>query len=418
MIPKTALVYDHAGLYVTVARALAKGFQRVLYFSEWRDAFSTSRGRLIGAGFEDIERVRDFFRALDDADIVVFPDMGRYDLQTYLRGQGVPVWGMGEAEVLEDDKLFFHHWLIANNLPTSEMWAIEGVEALQEYCIHNDDKFIKCNDRGDFETYRHRTWPLTEPWYQDMLTRVGPYQDEMQMIAQEPVEGVEVGYDGFMIDGDFCATAQLGIECKGAGYIASMTPYYALPHPVRVACEAVGEWTQTERMTARGAFTNEVRLADSDLGFFIDPTMRFGIPPSACQSANWTNLAEIVWNGAQGYVEDVKHRHRYLAEVILQSGWTRKHFMAVSWPKEYDGLVSLLRWHQHEGTNFVVPDGHDGGTMAVGSAVGLGKTLREATTMALEVAESIQAFELDYDSAVFEKLDKEVERYHALGFEF
>lgn len=418
MIPKTALVYDHAGLYVTVARALARGFDRVLYFSEWRDAFSTSRGRLIGEGFEDLERVRDFFKALDDADVVVFPDMGRYDLQTYLRAQGMPVWGMGEAEVLEDDKLYFHHWLLTRDLPHADMWSIEGVEALKVFLRDHDEMFLKCNDRGDFETFHHRTWQLSEPWYVDMLNRVGPYQHTMQMLAQAPVEGIEVGYDGYCIDGRYGRMAQLGIECKGTGYVAKLMDFRDLPRPLIQVCEDLAAWTQHEHMTVRGAFSSEVRLADAETGYFIDPTMRFGVPPSACQCAAWTNLAEVVWQGAQGSIIDVVSPKPYLAEVLLESAWPRKHFMAMHWPEEYDGLVSLHRWHRFEGTDYVVPDGHDGGPMAVGAAVGVGNTLKEATEMALEVAESVTAYELDYDSAVFDKLAKTVDEYTALGFDF
>ena len=171
---KTCLVYDHAGLYVHVARALAQGFDRVLYFSEWRDAFSTSKGRLIGDGFEEIERLRDFEDGLNDADVIVFPDMGRYGLQAYLRSQGFPVWGMGQAEILEDDKIFFHHWLLSRKeLPSAEMWQIEGVDALREFMQKHEDCYLKSSDRGDFETYHHRNWVLSEAWYYDLMAKIG-----------------------------------------------------------------------------------------------------------------------------------------------------------------------------------------------------------------------------------------------------
>src|SRR5260221_4835972 len=244
---KTCLVYDHAGLYVHVALALAKGFDRVLYFSEWRDAFSTSKGRLIGDGFEEIERLRDFEDGLADADIVVFPDMGRYALQAYLRSLGFPVWGMGQAEMLEDDKMYFHGWLGSRKaLPKPEMWKIEGVDALKEFMQKEEDRFSKSNDRGDFETYHHRSWKLSEPWFHDLMAKIGPYKDVVEMIAQAPVEGIEVGYDGYLIDGDYPPTAQLGFECKNKGYIARLMSYNELPEPMITVCQEVAEWTQAE----------------------------------------------------------------------------------------------------------------------------------------------------------------------------
>ena len=417
---KTCLVYDHAGLYVHVALALAKGFDRVLYFSEWRDAFSTSKGRLIGDGFEEIERIRDFEVGIGESDIVVFPDMGRYSLQEYLRSQGLPVWGMGQAEMLEDDKIFFHHWLMSRKaLPKPEMWQIEGVEALEQFMRDQEDRFIKSNDRGDFETYHHRNWKLSEPWFHDLMAKIGPYKNVVEMIAQAPVEGIEVGYDGYLIDGDYPPTAQLGFECKNKGYIARLLPYSDLPEPIILVCQEVAEWAHQElEFNSRGMFSSEVRLKDAKTGYFIDPTMRFGIPPSSCQSVAWQNWAEIMWNGARGVLVDIDCPYRYVAELELSSDWAAQHFMPVYWPKEHDGLVTLTRWHRFEGNNYVVPTGSMEGSANVGAAIGMGNTMEEAEQMAIEVAESIEAFDVTFDAAAFEKLDKELDAYAKMGFSF
>ncbi len=193
---------------------------------------------------------------------------------------------MGQAEMLEDDKIFFHHWLMSRKeLTNAEMWQIEGVDALEHFLRKRDDVFIKCNDRGDFETYKHRTWKLTEDWFRRKMSALGPYRDTLQVIAQEPVEGIEVGYDGYLIDGDYPPTAQYGFECKGLGYVGKFTPYLELPDPLLTVCQAVGSWIQEERFVSRGIFSSEVRISDSKTGYFIDPTMRCGLPPSACQAA-------------------------------------------------------------------------------------------------------------------------------------
>ena len=416
---KTCLVYDHAGLYVHVALALAKGFDRVLYFSEWRDAFSTSKGRLIGDGFEEIERLRDFEDGLADADLVVFPDMGRYALQYYLRAQGFPVWGMGQAEMLEDDKIFFHHWLMSRKaLPKPEMWQIEGIEALEEFLRTEEDRFLKSSDRGDFETYHHRSWKLSEPWFHDLIAKIGPYKDVVGMIAQAPVDGIEVGYDGYLIDSSYPPTAQLGFECKNKGYLGRLMPYDDLPDPVVLVCQEVAEWTRAEEFTSRGMFSGEIRLFDKHTGYFIDPTMRCGIPPSSCQSAAWRNWAAIVWNGARGRLVDIDCPSRYVAELELSSDWAAQHFMPVYWPDEHDGLVTLTRWHRFEGVNYVVPTGSMEGSANVGAAIGMGATIDEAVTMAVAVADSIEAFDVTYDAAVFEKIDKDLDAYATMGFSF
>jgi hypothetical protein len=780
---KTCLIYDHAGLYCHVALALAHGFDRVLYFSEWRDAFSTSKGRLIGDGFEEIERIRDFEDGLADADMVMFPDMGRYGLQAYLRSLGMPVWGMGQAEMLEDDKMFFHHWLLTRELPTPDMWQIEGIDALREFLEKHEEVYVKSNDRGDFEcvddqteiftkdgwrffkdineqaevltmdvetrkacfkkidryyasyyegemyevdaprvnllvtprhkffmkpstnpygswcyraieeiyadlededarfyvplkciwsgrekaavaipavpqgnshrsedrlvqmdlwlsflgwflsegclnlsgankntyritisqsktanreywdeihelldrlgyhyvyegeigfsiynkalwmflsdcygescscgknkcchnkkipgyvkqlssrqiqiflesyrkgdghitqgevrydtssaqlasdvqelifkcgkvgtirlfdsqrqgisreyggkvffnrfdcfticeantdcrirkrqiqkvqykgwiydvevnphhsiflrrngkcvwtgnSYHHRTWQLSEPWFHDLMAKIGPYKDIVEIIAQSPVEGVEVGYDGYLIDGRYPPTAQLGFECKNKGYIGRLLPYDDLPKPMIQVCQAVADWARKEEFIARGMFCSEVRLETATRGYFIDPTMRCGIPPSSCQSIAWSNFPEIIWHGAQGKLVDLRCPTKYLAELELTSEWAATHFMPVYWPDEYNGFVTLTRWHRYKDVNYVVPTGSLDGSANVGAAVGMGDTAEAAMAMALEVAQAIDAYDINFDTAAFEKLDGELEAYSKLGCEF
>ena len=279
-----------------------------------------------------------------DADLVVFPDMGRY-YKTIAQQDDVGLRASRDVETM----VFFHHWLLARKvLPSAEMWQIEGMDALETFLRTHQDRFLKSSDRGDFESYHHRSWKLSEPWFHDLVAKIGPYKEIVEMIAQAPISGIEVGYDGYLIDGDYPPTAQLGFECKNKGYLARLMPYDHLPEPLIAVCQEVADWTQQAGFTARGMFSSEVRLADKNTGYFIDPTMRCGIPPSSCQSAAWQNWADIVWNGAQGLLVDIECPYRYVAELELASDGAAQHFMPVYWPQEHDGLVTLTRWHRFE----------------------------------------------------------------------
>ena len=92
--------------------------------------------------------------------------------------------------------------------------------------------------------------------------------------------------------------------------------------------------------------------------------------------------------------------------------------MPVYWPDEYDGFVTLTRWHRFENVNYVVPTGSMEGSANVGAAIGMGNTMDEAVKMAVQVAESLEAFDLTYDAAVFEKIDKDLDAYATMGFSF
>jgi len=58
------------------------------------------------------------------------------------------------------------------------------------------------------------------------------------------------------------------------------------------------------------------------------------------------------------------------------------------------------------------------GSANVGAAIGMGATIDEAVTMAVAVADSIEAFDVTYDAAVFEKIDKDLDAYATMGFRF
>ena len=97
---KKVCVYDN-GLFVGMAGKLAESFGKVYYYSPWKNAFPKSNARLVGQGFEMIERVNNFFDVVDLCDLFVFPDVYDGDLQLYLEKQGKRVWGSRKGEELE-----------------------------------------------------------------------------------------------------------------------------------------------------------------------------------------------------------------------------------------------------------------------------------------------------------------------------
>ena len=78
--------------------------------------------------------------------------------------------------------------------------------------------------RGDFETYHHLNYLATQAWLDDLANRLRPFGNIADFIIEEPIAGdaVEIGVDGFCVDGEILHPTLFGYEVKDAGYIGSV----------------------------------------------------------------------------------------------------------------------------------------------------------------------------------------------------
>ena len=149
---KTVLVYDHKN-YVETAIRLSREFDRVLYFKPWKDAAPKTQPLLIGDGYAEITRVRDFFDVVNDVDLFVFPEIYDGDLQVFLEGLGKRVWGSRKAERFEYKRGLFAKTLKEVGLPVAPFEKVIGVSALRRYLTDHQDVWVKIEMRGDRETW-------------------------------------------------------------------------------------------------------------------------------------------------------------------------------------------------------------------------------------------------------------------------
>jgi len=200
---ETVLVYDN-GSFFELALRLARDFERVLYYLPWKAAFPRSAQALIGSGFDGVERVLDFWEAVPDVDLFVFPDTYDADLQDHLKSLGKLVWGNGASQKLELDRWYMRGLQkdLGMNFPRTR--KVKGVDKLVEMMEKEKDFFVKTSTfRGDMETYHHCSYPLSKPWVDELRHWLGPRQQTVEFIVESKVEGVEVGYDGFSVDGEY-----------------------------------------------------------------------------------------------------------------------------------------------------------------------------------------------------------------------
>lgn len=398
------LVYD-LGLFVPVAEMLgaSRRFEKVWYYTPTAEQFLVSKRALIGAGLDNVVRVQNFWDYVPHADVIVFPDVGSADLQTFLRDQcGKMVWGSAHAEVLELERSELKRIMKAKRMAMPKYDVVEGMDALRELLEENDERFVKISRfRGDLETYHHINWFLTEPWWNELSHRIGPMREIMEFVVEQGIEGVEIGYDGFCVDGEFPAHAVIGYEHKDAAYVGKVVSAKELPAPLADVNRRLAPLLKT--LGCRSAYSNELRVKGGQ-GVLIDPCMRFGSPPSECMLALIENWDEIILLGANGSLEEPKFAGKFAAEVMLLSPWAEDNFLAIDVPDEVRERVKLYNHTRIGEVDYIVPS-----IAQVGAAVGVGNTLEDAKREALEVANAVKAHQLTYDEQAFDRLDETIE---------
>lgn len=323
----TALVFDH-GLFFGLARALAEQYNRVLYYTPWERGFPTINDCIIGDGCDMVERCNNFWDILDDIDLFVFPDIQHSGLQLHLEAMGKPVWGSRKADSLEINREKFLNALAMSGLPTPDWDAITGLDRLREALRNEKDKYIKISRyRGSMETWHWHDWKTDEGQLDQLAVTLGPAKDRIRFLVFEPIDAdVEVGYDGYCIDGKFPKLGIQGYEAKDRGFLCRIQPYDQLPKHVLEVNEKFGPILAPYNY--RNFWSTEIRD-----GVFIDPCCRCPSPSTECQLALYSNIGEIIWEGAHGRLVDPVPRDKFAASAVVTTKEDRNFWLNVVLPE-------------------------------------------------------------------------------------
>lgn len=392
---KTALVFDW-GSFPHVAANLAQEFGTVWYHVPWVAGYPISKPALIGKDLEryGVERVRDFDKYIDKADLIVFPDCYCYDRVESLRKHGHRVWGAGAAEELEIERLKSKTIIAEVGLPSTDYEVIKGFDALEKYVKENPkDIFIKGSlFRGDIETFAVKDLPSFYAWLDKEKQKLGrPRQKTIEFIVEKKIEGIEFGFDDSTVDGEFSSITAWGYENKDLGYIGQVCAYDDLPKPLKITNAALAPWLRD--YGCRSFFHSEVRWGNEKKPYLIDPCMRAGNPPSQTLYKILGNWPQRIWAGADGENVDHTKIYQYGAQIQLYAPWVETDFLPVTIEKEAEDWIVLRNATILDDQLYVVPTGQD----MIGAAIGAGDTLKEACEMALEHAKMITCLELEYE---------------------
>jgi hypothetical protein len=410
----TAIVYDRGGLHLYWAEKLSEKYKTVMYYLADSDSYPTSQKHTIGMGIAKVKRIHDFWKHVDEADLIVFPDCYDGELQHWLRAKGYKVFGSGRAEKLEIDKIYFMDKLKELKLPAAETYIAHGLKELREYLIKHDNTtlFLKNLHRGDFESKKFSSMSQIRPWLDDLVKRVGTASDTMDVLIQHKIDAVaEVGYDGFCIDGDYTENCIVGYEIKDccfAGKVFSKTP--------DVLAEINTAFAPSQKeLGGRGNLSTEIRVTKDGLKYYIDPTERCPSPPGEVICEVYENWAEALYQIACGQVPTLRPQGKFVAELVLTSEWYNEHEMHVTFPKKYKCHVKLKNHSIRDGEHYCIPNQNGA---FFGAVVAYANTLKEAIAKVKEVAESIEADDYKYDPSGFDAATEAVKAGEQFGIAF
>ena len=434
-LSKKTVCFVDSGLFISWAELVAPHFGRTLYTTPTQNAFELSAEHLVGEGIPGVDRLKTpsaAYRMADDIDLWVFTDILYRDDQAFLRSRGARVWGAGDAELLELDRLKFRRLVARLGLDSLEEitdpkgWGkdtylfVRGMDAAEEFIKERPGKpfnYLKTarHDvpyRGDFETLRYRSFREVEYRLQEIRRNLGSHASEAEFIIEPHVEGVEIACDVYSIDGQFPSHGCMGLEIKGDCWIGKYVPYDHYPEGMREINDLLGP--TLKKTGCRQNTAIETRVTKDGSYYAQDPCMRFGRPSMGTQLM-YSNWPEIFWEGAGGNLVSPKKQFEWVAEFVMDSDYAEEHPLPIECPKELLPNLKLSNACQIKGKRICVP--HPRKLSMVGTFCVGGSTMKEAIQNARDASKEITGYRLELTDE-FDKAEEQIEELKGYGIQF
>lgn len=413
---KTVLFIDN-GLFISFCRKVAPAFKKAYYHKPFASAFVRTNDLAPGQGFPEFEWCEQPQEIEDEIDLFVFLDLYQSGYQMRLRKQDKRVWGAGVGEEMELFRWEFKEELKRLGLPVQKVEHIIGINKLRDYLKSTKGtKFVKTSYvRGDFETFKADAYKLIEPRLDELAHTLGVKKDKYEFIVEDEIpDAVEIGYDGFVIDGQFPKQCMTAYEIKDCGMIGAVKNYNDLAEGVKLVNSKLAP--QFKADTYRGFFCSEIRLTKKKEPFLIDPCCRLGTPSNELLQELFDGWPQVLWDGAGGICTTPKPKARFGCLAIIYSEWATNDWLSLYYPRELDAFVKL-RFHVRDGDkDYIVPQII--GIPDVGCVVGTGDTLQAAIKQCKERAEQVKGFQVTVKLDALDTAMEVIEKGKKFGISF
>jgi len=409
----TVAVLD-AGTFVPLSQMFAGKARKVYYYSPFESEFLGIDRCVIGDGIEHVHRLDDFMEpdVFREVGLWIFPDIGFGGLQKYLIEQGKLVWGsMGHSD-LELYRTRFLKVLKECGLPVIHSEKCVGLTALSDYLKESKGKkHVKINRyRENMETWCHYDWLHTQHVIAGLAVKFGPLSERIVFVVQDDIEtDIEIGYDGWLIDGQFPKESFSGYEKKNQLYLGSLLEYDKLPEAARFVNERFAPMLPGYR----NFLATEIRMLD-DIPYFIDPTNRMAGQTMEHVLETCTNLPEVILAGAQGQVIDPEFSNLFAAEATIHYKSEGDGWKSLRVPPEAERKTKLYRCCFTDGSYHFPPHKSD----ELGVVCGMANTIEGAIEDCRETFEALGEQPIWIEMEGFADLLKSIQQAEEEGLEF
>lgn len=403
---RTVCIVDN-GLFTELAVTLSKSFGKTLYYSSWESPFPRSNAVLIGQGLPGVTRIESIWPVLDEIDLFVFPDIFHGPLQVYLEKLGKRVWGSRHGENLETMRGLSKRWFRDVGLAVGPWRQVKGLDKLREYLKDHENQYVKISrTRGDMETFHAANYRLIEPRLDELEHSLGAKKAITDFIVEEPIEpAIEVGYDGYTIDGKFADQALYGVEVKDTAYLGEVRAYRDLPASVtEVNAKLSGMFSDWRY---RGFFSSEIRVKGG-VSYLIDPCCRMASPPGELYQLMIENLAEVIWHGAAGELVEPKFADRWGAQIVMRSSWAEGNWQAIDFSPSIRDHVKIHYLTRISGRYYYVPQQIE--MAEVGAVVATGSSPDDAIRQVTKIAEKVEGYGIKFNFDALQQAKADMEK--------
>jgi hypothetical protein len=399
---------------------MAKATKKTYYHSEYEQEYLSVDRCVIGDGCDEFERLDEYMDpdVLKTIDLFICPDIGHTGIQRYLKSIGKLVWGsMGSTE-LELYRTRFLDMIKSVGLPMVPSVRLRGVDALAEHLKEVKNKHIKINRyRDNMETWHHIDFEHSRTELQRLALEFGPI--DPVFIVQDAIDDeedsptIEIGFDGWSVDGEFPECTYQGYEKKNQLYLGSELAYADLPEPVRYVNEKIAHVLAS--YGHRGSLATEIIVKD-EVAYFIDPTNRMAGQTMEHLLKTCRNLPNVIYHGAAGELITPDFSSQFAAEATLHyTGPGGTHgWKVLRVPDSIIDEVALYRYCMKDGAYHFPKAKND----EVGVICGNGDSIEAAVEDLKENFEEFGDEPVSIDLSGFADLVEQIEKAEDVGIEF
>ena len=410
-----AIVYDR-GQFIHIAQRLARDIPIMYYLAE-EEPYPSKQTDEIGTGYENIKVIDNFWKALNKLDkkedIVVFPDVYNGGLPEELKSQGYNVFSSLKSENIEVNRKVLKNVLKVAGLPVVPTEYVKGMTEAQNALKGKEDKWLKTPYyRGDFETYHYMNEFLSSRWFDVKRHKMGAASETVEIMIEDSVDSAcEVGIDTPMLNGELPKYPIVGYEAKDKGYIGKV--FDKLPRALEMVHDKMKGAFKTGQY--QGWYSNEVRITDKGVPFYMDATCRFGSPPSEVYCELYSNFTEAVIDLAKGKMPTLKPSTLYGVQLVLTSDFGISEWLPVQYPKEIERWVKLKNSKKTKEGYYCIPNGND---EFIGSVVAIGNDIKETMKKCVERANMVKAEKIEFYESAFKDVIQSIEAGKRFGINF